>query len=63
MCLQYGVFQVKVSYPGAPSGASLAQFCGNQQNIWGDCQFHVNEPIEAADAWIVIEDVDLTPAG
>lgn len=57
MCLRYRVLDVKISYPGAPQDANLSQFCGNLENRWGACIFHVNSDIAEADAWIVIEDV------
>ena len=51
------MLDVKISYPGAPPDANLSQFCGNAENRWGACKFHVNKDIAAADAWIIIEDV------
>jgi hypothetical protein len=50
--------RVKISSRDSGKAINLQQFVGNLNNTWDECVFSVNEPIEEADAWFVIEDLD-----
>lgn len=52
------MLRVKISSRGSGKGLDLQQFVGNDENAWGGCRFFVNEPIESADVWLVVEDLD-----
>ncbi|MCX6432195.1 MAG: glycosyltransferase family 10 [Actinobacteria bacterium] len=49
------MIEVKVSIKGAGAQVDLSQFTGYPGNVLGDCRFHVNEDVESADVWLVIE--------
>jgi len=49
---------IKLTLVGQNKKLNLSQFTGNQDNVFAGCKFHVNEPVERADAWFVSEDVD-----
>jgi hypothetical protein len=50
---------IKLSLLGQPENINLSQFTGNNVNSFRDCQFHVNDSIREADAWFVVEEVDI----
>ena len=52
------MLDIKVSSRGSGRNLSISQFTGNSKGVWGDCRFHINSPIEQADVWLVVEDVD-----
>jgi len=52
------VIKIKISTRGAPKGALLSQFLGNNQNTWKNCQFFLNCQVDRPDFWFVIEDTD-----
>lgn len=56
--LALGAMRIKLSIPGQSKDLNLSQFTGNQDNVFAGCKFYVNEAVQRADAWFVIEDVD-----
>ena len=52
------MLEVKVSSRGSGREPTISQFTGNEDGVWNGCRFHVNSPIEEADVWLVVEDVD-----
>lgn len=48
---------LKISYPSSERNIDLRQFTGNPDNQVGGWILHVNDGIQVADAWVVIEDV------
>lgn len=47
--------KIKVSVVGATTSPILSQFTGNETNSWQGYDFYVNDPIEKADFWVVIQ--------
>lgn len=52
------MLRVKLSIGGAGHVADLSQFVGNLDNTIHGCRFFVNEAVEAADVWMVSEDIE-----
>lgn len=52
------MLDVKISSRGSGRNLNLSQFLGNEVNEWKGCRFWVNSPVERADVWIVMEDLD-----
>ena len=52
------MLRIKLSVPGAGSCVDLSQFVGNSENTVSGCSFHVNESLEDADVWFVLEGVE-----
>ncbi len=48
--------RIKLSIGGATTSLSLAQYSLSATNIVGNCQFFVNEDIDDADYWFVVEE-------
>lgn len=49
---------LKLTIPGAPTGSSLSNFLDINNREINGWRIHVNESIETADAWFVIENLD-----
>ena len=52
------MIKVKVSIIGAPNQINLAQFLGNESNVYKDYKFYVNEKIKEADYWFIFDEVN-----
>lgn len=48
--------RIKLSIGGAGSDLSLSQYSRSAKNVIGDCEFFVNERIDEADFWFVLEE-------
>lgn len=52
------MLDVKVSTRGSGKSLDVSQFISSSGNVLEGCRFHVNSPVESADAWLVLEDLD-----
>jgi hypothetical protein len=52
------MIKVKISVMGAPSEINLSQFLGNENNVYKNCKFYVNEKIKEADFWFIFDQVN-----
>jgi len=50
--------KIKVSIPGLPSNLSVQQYIGNDNNVYEDYKFYLNQEIEKPDYWFVLESLD-----
>lgn len=48
---------LRISLPSPERQIDLSQFVGNRENRIGDWILHLNEPLESADAWVVLDDL------
>jgi hypothetical protein len=54
------ILKIKLSIPGFENRLNLAQFLGNSENRYQNCQFYVNDSsIEDVDYWFVFEDLQV----
>lgn len=51
------MIKIKISARGGAASPNIAQFVGNQENLYENCQFFINDPQAEADVWFVMEDV------
>lgn len=52
------MLEVKVSSRGSGREPTISQFTGSADGVWNGCRFHINSPIEEADVWLVVEDIE-----
>ena len=52
------MLDVKVSSRGSGREPDISQFVGNDRGEWNGCRFHINSPMDSADVWLVVEDVE-----
>lgn len=52
------MIKVKISITGASEEINLAQFLGNDNNVYKNCKFYVNEKIKEADFWFIFDQVN-----
>ena len=52
------MLEVKVSSRGSAQEPTISQFTGNADGTLNGCRFHINSPIERADVWLVVEDIE-----
>ncbi len=52
------MIRVKVTSVGVGPTPDISQYVGNHESVWGDVAFHINDDLDAADAWFVLEGLD-----
>lgn len=52
------MIKIKVSARGGSFSPNISQFVGNSENTYQNCRFYINDSLEEADVWFVMEDVD-----
>ena len=52
------MLEVKVSSRGSGREPTISQFTGSTDDVWNGCRFHVNSPVQEADVWLVVEDIE-----
>ena len=52
------MIKIKVSIPGFGGNLNISQYVGNDDGVWGDARFYVNDSsVDEVDYWFVIDDL------
>jgi len=52
------MYKVKVSIPNQEKRLNIKDFVDNDENIYKDCKFYINEDTEEVDYWFVLENLN-----
>ena len=52
------MIRVKVTSIGSGPTPDISQYVGNAESTWEDVAFHINDDLDVADAWFVLEGLD-----
>ena len=52
------MYRVKVSIPNQEKRLNIKDFVDNDENVYKDCKFYINEDIKEVDYWFVLENLN-----
>ena len=52
------MYKVKVSIPNQEKRLNIKDFVDNDENVYKDCKFYINEDIKEVDYWFVLENLN-----